>query len=75
MIVNLYLKEESSVTTEDSITISVMRRRSDKRIQMVNAIHWDKLSDSDQLLINSAVALLEKYSNQESGATNINYNL
>ena len=74
MMVHFFMKEESSVQ-EDSITISVMRKRTDKRSQVMNAIPMEKMSHSDRQVINAALALLERYSNEQSGAIEVNYSL
>lgn len=73
MIVNFFLKEDTIIG--ESVSITVMKVNSRGRNQVMNAIDIDKMSDSDRKIVHSAIALLEKYSQEEKGAIQIRYNL
>lgn len=73
MIVNFFLKEDTIIG--ESVSITVMKVNSRGRNQVMNAIDIDKMPDSDRKIVNSAIALLEKYSQEEKGAIQIRYNL
>jgi predicted RNA-binding protein Jag len=73
MIVNFFLKEDTEI--EQSVSITVMRVNKRGRNQVMNAIDLDKMPDADRKIIHSAIALLEKYSQEEKGAVQIRYNL
>ena len=73
MIVNFFLKEDTIIG--ESVSITVMKVNNRGRNQVMNAIDIDKMPDSDRKIVNSAIALLEKYSQEEKGAIQIRYNL
>lgn len=73
MIINFFLKEDTAI--DESVSITVMRMNKRGRNQVMNAIDLDKMPDADQKIIKSAIALLEKYSQEEKGAIQLRYNL
>jgi hypothetical protein len=73
MIINFYLKEESSIK-EDYVTISVVRKSED-RIQSTNAKGISDLTAIEQQNIKHIIATLEKYSSEDTGASQLTYGL
>lgn len=73
MIVNFFLKEDSTI--DESVSISVSRKNDRGRNQVINTIPVDEMSESDRKIIESAIGLLEKYSQEQQGGIQIRYNL
>ena len=73
MNVNFFLKED--IIIQESVSITVMRSNDRGRNQVINTIPIDKMSKSEQKIIETAIGLLEKYSQEQQGAIQIRYNL
>ena len=73
MIINLYLKED--VLIGESVTLTVMRKSNRGRSHVMNSIPLEKMPNADRRIIQSAIALIEKYSMDETGAIELKYNL
>ena len=73
MTINFFLKEDTTI--QESVSITVMRSNEKGRNQIINTVPIDKMSKSDQKIIETAIGLLEKYSQEQQGAIQIKYNL
>ncbi len=73
MLINFYLKEDDSIKT-DYVTISIVRKGK-SRTQSTNAKDITDLTAIEQQQIRSLVATLEKYSSEDTGASQLTYGL
>lgn len=73
MIVNFFLKEDTTI--DESVSITVSRKNGRGRNQVINTIPIDEMLESDRKIIQAAIGLLEKYSQEQQGGIQIRYNL